>query len=240
MIVDLKAEQFTVVVDDKNRKFVQFQGRLAKNVTFDIDSKGKPKKIRQYSDPSNPRCIFGILQAYLNAIPSEGPFYRRPLPNVCGQICFSQQTVGKNTLSKYAQTMFEKAGIPWKEQHRNISNHGGKVSCRTTLYDKGFDDQTIKMRSGHRSTAVQNYKQRTPRMLQDISDCLQPSKPQASSTSPPAGSVKHDHDTTECTDCPFSPSQPTAAPTDRKPSSPRDKVLIVVLSPLELTLSHWR
>ena len=88
-------------------------------------------------------------------IPSEGPFYRRPLPNVCEQICFFQQTVGKNTLLKYVQTMFEKAGIPWKEQHRNISNHSGKVSCCTTLYDKGFDDQAIKMRSGHRSAAVQ-------------------------------------------------------------------------------------
>ena len=69
--VDLKAEQFTLGVDDKNRKFVQFQGRLAKNVTGDIDSRGKPKKIRQYSDPSNPRCIVGILQAYLNAIHSQ-------------------------------------------------------------------------------------------------------------------------------------------------------------------------
>ena len=97
--------------------------------------------------------------------------------------------------------------------------------------DKGFNDQAIKMRSGHRSAAVQNYKQPIPRMLQDISDSLQPPKPQASCTSPPATTVKCD--TTECipTDCPTSPSQPAAAPTERKPSSRRDNVLTVVVPP---------
>ena len=119
-----------------------------------------------------------------------------PLPNVCAQICFSQNTVGKNTLSKCEQTMFEKAGIPQKEQHRHISNHSGKAFCCTTLYNKGFHDHAIKKQSGHRSGALQNYKQTTPRILQEISDSLQPPKPQAFHTNPPAASVKCD--TTEC------------------------------------------
>ena len=89
------------------------------------------------------------------------------------------------------------------------------------------------MRSGHRSAAVQNCKQPYYLECYKTSPTLQPPKPQASCTSPPATTVKFD--TTECipTDCPTSPSQPAAAPTERKPSSSsrRDNVLTVVVPP---------
>ena len=124
-------------------------------MTGDIDCRARPKILRQKADPTNPRCLVGIMGKYLAAIPREGHFYRRPLPNKSGKICFWQQHVGINTLSKYVQTMFSKAGIPWREQHRNISNHSGKAACCTQLYEQGFDEQAITMRSGHRSKRCQ-------------------------------------------------------------------------------------
>ena len=76
-----------------------------------------------------------------------------------------KQPIGRNTLAKYVQIMFEEARIPRKGQHRNISNHSGKVTCCSTMSDAGFDEQAICMCSGHWSDAVRNYKQPAQRML---------------------------------------------------------------------------
>ena len=175
--VNLQADQFTIGTDEYNCKFLQFQGRLSKTVTGNTDCKARPKSLRHHADPTIPRCFVGIMEKYLAAIPTEGRFYSRPLPNKGDSVCFSQQPVGINTLSKYVQTMFNKAGIPWRDQHRNISNHSGKAACCTQLYENGFDEQAITMRSGHRSTAVRAYKQPSQRMLRGISNSLQPPKP---------------------------------------------------------------
>ena len=144
----------------------------------------------------------------------------------------------KTPSQSMCRQIFERAGIPWKEQHRSISNHSGKVSCCTTLYDKRFDDQAMKLGSGHQSAAVQNDKQPTQRMLQEISDSLQP---------PKTTSILYEPTSNQCEmwhcwmypdmDCPTSPRQPAAAPTERKPSSPRDRVLTVVLPPGTATIS---
>ena len=61
---------------------------------------------------------------------------------------------------------------------RRFTNHSGKVTCATTLYESGqFDEQVIISRKGHRSTAVRKYKRASNRMLQNVSDALQPPMP---------------------------------------------------------------
>ena len=75
------------------------------------------------------------------------------------------------------------------------------------------------MRSGHRSAAVQNYEQPTPRILQGISDSLRPPRLQAFCTNPPAACLKCDTTEGIPTDCHTGFSHAAAAPTERKPSS---------------------
>ncbi|CAC5408103.1 unnamed protein product [Mytilus coruscus] len=60
---------------------------------------------------------------------------------------------------------------------RNISNHSGKVTCVTTLYDKGFDNAAVTSRSGHKSNAVETYKKQSVEMNDRISKSLQPPLP---------------------------------------------------------------
>ena len=227
----LQAEQFTIGMDEKNCRFLQFQGRLSKTVTGDIDCRARPKILRQQADPTNPRCFVGIMDKYLAAIPREGRFYRRPLPNKSGKICFSQQHVGINTLSKYVQTMFSKAGIPWREQHRNISNHSGKAACCTQLYEQGFDEQAITMRSGHRSSAVRAYKRPSHKMLRAISDTLQPPKP-ATVTS---ATMKTEEPAAATPQEPLSVPPPVSAPSPTPPcnlaSTASSSVLSLVVPP---------
>ena len=56
---------------------------------------------------------------------------------------------------------------------RRLTNHSGKVRCATQLYETGiFDEQTM-ARTGHRSTAVHNYKRPSNALLQKVSYALQ-------------------------------------------------------------------
>lgn len=170
---ELMAEQFRVYMDG-SRKCLEYRGRLAKNVTGNFDCKSTPRVVKQYADPSNPRCVVSIYEKYLNLIPATGRFYRRPLNNT-GTISFSSQHVGINKLCKYLPDMFAAAKID--VSNRRITGHSGKVTCCTTLYGANLDEKSIKTRSGHRSDAVRLYTRPSEQLSQDISDALQPPKP---------------------------------------------------------------
>ena len=94
-----------------NKQYIEFTGRLSKNMTCDVDSKAKPKIIRQYADPSHPRCAVDIFKSYIDII-KRGRFYRRALDNgPNGEIRFSIQHVGINKLQTYMATMYKAEGI---------------------------------------------------------------------------------------------------------------------------------
>ena len=78
--------------------------------------------------------------------------------------------------------MFQQAGI--NTQNRNISIHSGKVTCATTLYNKGFDNKAVCGRSGHRSSAVELYKRPAEQMLSEISMALQLQNPEKENIRP--------------------------------------------------------
>lgn len=59
--------------------------------------------------------------------------------------------------------MYEVAGIDMTD--KNISNHSGKVTLCTELFNHGFDDQLIRTRSGHRSNCVDRYKRPAQNLL---------------------------------------------------------------------------
>ena len=63
---------------------------------------------------------------------------------------------------------------------RNISNHSGKLTLCTELFNQGFDDKIIKGRSGHRSDSVNAYKRPQQVILQSVSKALQPSSSSSS------------------------------------------------------------
>lgn len=78
-------------------------------------------------------------------------FYRRPIGVTTSR--FSSQVVGGNKLSTLVRTMCKEAGLSG-----NFSNHSGKKTCATSLYNSGVDEQLIMGRKGHRSDAVRKYK----------------------------------------------------------------------------------
>ena len=175
--MSLQAEYFIIGTDAKNCRFLQLQGCLSKIVTGDIDCRARSKLLRQHADPTSICYSVGIVVKYLAAIVRERRLYRRPHPNKSGKVCFWQQHVGISNFCKYVRTMFNKAGIHWREQRRNNHNHSGKAACCTQLYEHGLDEQAITMRSENRSRAVRDYRQPSQKMLRDISYMLQPPNP---------------------------------------------------------------
>lgn len=130
----------------------------------------EPKLIKQFESSDSSRCVVKLFEFYLRCIPPVGPFYRKPLPgNTVNK--FSSQVVGMHILSKYMKTMFEEAKIDLSD--RNIRNHSGKVTLCTNMYAQGLDEQAIMSRSGHRSTAVRDYKRPSTDLLLSVSDSLQ-------------------------------------------------------------------
>ena len=68
---------------------------------------------------------------------------------------FREQPIGINILSKYLKYLCTEAKI--NMDGRRFTNHSGKVTCATRLFQTGtFDEQTIMSRTGHRSTAVRS------------------------------------------------------------------------------------
>lgn len=173
---NLDASQYTVKYEGESKVLV-FEGRTSKNVQGGLlQRKVEPKLIKQHAMVGNPRCVVNLFETYLDNIPQAGPFYRKPLPSKPTRaIVFSSQCLGVNTISKYMKDMFAEAGID--TAGRNIRNHSGKVTLCTSLYAQNFDEQAIMSRSGHRSTAVRDYKRPSESLQKAISDAVQPPLP---------------------------------------------------------------
>ena len=172
--VNLSIEQYEFGADETG-EFVKFHGRVSKNVQGGLQQrKVNVKEIKQYAQECNARCVVKLLREYMKCIPSSGRFYRKPLPSSePGDIRFGNQPIGINTLSKYLKTMCMAANI--NLEGRRFTNHSGKVTCATRLYESGnFDEQIIMSRTGHRSTAVRCYKRPSMSLMKSVSDALQP------------------------------------------------------------------
>lgn len=82
---------------------------------------------------------------------------------------FSTQCIGRNKLAGLIKEMCQKAGLKG-----NFTNHSGKVTCATGLFEASVDEQLIMSQTGHRSTAVRCYKHPTADHDVVLSNVLQP------------------------------------------------------------------
>ena len=169
------AEQFQIGYDHENkRKFIKYFPRITKNVQGGLKHRRiEINPITQYEDPDNDRCLVKLYEKYLSLIPQKGPLYRKPLDSVPGTLPrFSANCIPINQLSNMFKKFYADAGI--NTDNRNISNHSGRVTCCTRLYNAGFTDKAVISRSNHRSNAVHTYQREQFNILQDISNVVGP------------------------------------------------------------------
>ena len=121
---------------------------------------------------SGSRCIADIFDLYLRALGNAGDFYRRPLANTAGALRYGNQPVGINKLGLFMKEIAQKGGLKG-----NYTNHSGKRSCATQLYNAGVPEQEIMARTGHRSeSAVRKYKRSSEEILKQVSGVLDPNE----------------------------------------------------------------
>ena len=169
----LQCEQYSKHTDEHGKVYLQFAEFGSKTNQGGLKHmKLVNKTVRQYEQPDDPdHCIVHIFDRYLSLLPSrDAHFYFRPLPNLKGVPRFAKQAVGRNRLSKLIPDMCKAAGI---EGYK--TGHSAKVTCATTLFREGFDDQLIKERTGHRSLdALHQYKRTGSNQQQQVSLALAP------------------------------------------------------------------
>ena len=66
----------------------------------------------------------------------------------------------------------------------HFTNHSGKVTCATQLFEENVDEQLIKLQTGHRSDAVCAYKRPTKSHALQVSNILQPPLPKKAAKLP--------------------------------------------------------
>ena len=89
---------------------------------------------------------------------------------------FGANTIPVNQMSQIFIRFYGEAGTD--TTGRNISNHSGRVTCCTLLYNEGFTDKAVISRSNHRSNAVHTYQKEQFKILSDISNTLGAPAPQ--------------------------------------------------------------
>ena len=142
--------------------------------------------------------LYNMYEEYIGLVRGCGEnraFYRRPLENGPeNELRFSQQPIGLNKLSVIMKTMFAEAEI-----EGYFTNHSGKRTLATTLYQAGVPEQEIMERTGHRSIeSVRKYKRPSSEMLKDISNLLEPKSEQFIKEEPPEKVAKIVENTQQC------------------------------------------
>ena len=151
--------------------YMQFTGRSCKTYQGGLHHRKLcPKELKIFAFPElGERDIVDCFRLYMSMIPSKGPFYRRPVKSA-KEPKFSQQIVGKNTLSGLVQKFCSQAGFDGF-----YTGHSGKVTCATELFGSMVDEQLIQHYTGHRSVeSVRQYKRAREDHFKQVSRILQP------------------------------------------------------------------
>ena len=188
----LKVQQFSFGIMN-DTEYVQFTGSTSKTYNGGLKhKKHSPKVLKIYSvQELGERDMVSCYKYYLNLIPGEGPFYRRPCKPLSAESkpSFSKRVVGKNTLNGLVKRFCAEAGF-----FGNFSGHSGKVTCATELYINEVDEQLIQAQTGHRSTSsVRCYKRTQEDHILKVSRILQP-PPIKKSSSCEYDEKERDHD----------------------------------------------
>ena len=126
------------------------------------------------------RCLLNIYRCYISHCLVENrpdAFYLRPLDNPKGDIWFSCQAVGKQTLATVITNMCKRAGLPGFR-----TKHSLRATAATRLFEAEVDELITEI-TGHRSDSVRSYKRTGDALKRKASEIIQ-SAPSTLSSAP--------------------------------------------------------
>jgi integrase len=165
--------QITLLTDSEGKKYLQYQEDVSKTRQGGLaHRKTKVKVVRAYAHPNPDRCIVRYFEKYCahrppNECCKDDAFYLRPLQKPRGEVWFSTQAVGRHALAQVVKRLCGQANI---DGHH--TNHSLRATAASRLYQETFDEQQICEITGHRSTAVRDYKHTSEAQQKKMSDCI--------------------------------------------------------------------
>ena len=110
-------------------------------------------------NPFEERCVVRIIKTYIERCPKEylvNAFYLKPLQKYENRdIWFSAIPLDHNKLNSMVKTMMAEARVKGY-----FTNHSLRATTFSRLSREGVDEKLIRRVTGHRSEALQSYKQR--------------------------------------------------------------------------------
>ena len=165
--------QISLVQHDGERSFLEYVEDVSKNRPGGLKGRRIGQKVvRHYENISDSsRCfirLFTLYRRHCPPDPKQNAFYLKPLKRPTGNIWYSREPLGHNTLQQAVSTICKAAGIPGFR-----TNHSLRATSATRLYAAGADEQLIMERTGHRSIdGVRSYKRTSALQQQVVSDIL--------------------------------------------------------------------
>ncbi|XP_062609344.1 uncharacterized protein KIAA1958-like [Saccostrea cucullata] len=168
---NLSIDQFELHDDGNERPYIIFKGRISKTYKGGLNQRNISPKIIKHMFCDDE--LYNVYKEYVCLILSldsdpTAPFYRRALDGRK----FSKQCIGVNRLSTMMKSMCQEGGL-----EGNCTNHSGKRTCATALYQAGIEEQEIMARTGQRSIeSVRQYKRASDEIVMEVSNVLEPKR----------------------------------------------------------------
>ena len=130
----------------------------------------QPKKVNVYPVPRSSRCPVMLIMKYFSLFPVQRSchsFYLQPKKKFTEGCWYLDKPVGINRLQGMVREVCKDAGFPGF-----YTNHSLRTTAATHMYHSDLDEQLIQEVTGHRSTAVREYKRTCESQKRLASSCI--------------------------------------------------------------------
>ena len=147
-----KYSQLKIIIDPiSGANILRYTEDCEKTRNGGLHDRNISPKIIDVFETETERNIVKIYKKYMSVRPdgkNTQNFYLQPLQERKGNIWFKDQAMGENTLGDVIKTLFANANV---EGH--FTNHSLRRSKVTRLFQAGFEKESIKNQTGHKSDA---------------------------------------------------------------------------------------
>ena len=113
-----------------------------------------------------------IYETYLSHLPQPldklPGFYLRLLSEPTSNVWYSRQPLGRHKLGSMVKNIYSKGNLGGYRTYHSL-----RATAATHLFDADIDEQLLTEVTGHRSSAVRNYKRVSETKHQKINDVIQ-------------------------------------------------------------------
>ena len=172
-IREMKAEDFTIKVDDSGRKYVQMRDFLTKNNRENVIREADAGLMFEIPELGE-RCPVATFEKYVAKLnPQNRWMWQRPKDVSKKELApdapwFDNAPLGINTIGNKLKNLSQKAGCKL-----TYTNHSLRATSITTLDACGYEARDIQSVSGHKSAdSLKHYSKTSQTKLKKMSESL--------------------------------------------------------------------